>query len=436
MKEKENQPAWTCASGKIIGWTDRKKGVLHASGIPYAHAKRFSKPLPIKRSEKTIQATSWAPASPQSDDPFTEQFISELPRKLTTSEHCQNLSITMPIGTQPTDHLPVMVWIHGGSYLNGAGDHPIYDPAILVKEQQVIVVTVTYRLGLLGYLEPANLGLLDQIEALKWIKMSIQAFGGDPENITVFGESAGGDAVAHLMIAEGTEGLFNRAIIQSAPFGLLQNRKEMRKAMREAVKTLSDDADMDTILEKQREVLEKAKSFGLKSSMAFGVQYGKYPLPDEAETLKAWQKAAQRIDVLIGSNSREITSFIPLIKSYQKLLAIPLIKESLIRILTHKIYRMGVKQFAKRHAESGGRVYQYKVSWGAPGNKFKGGHASEIPFLFEDRTIWEHGPLLEGTDWATFHDQGKQLREIWGNFARDGEVKTQKIENLIQIEQL
>lgn len=152
-------------------------------------------------------------------------------------EHCQRLSDTAPMDTKPNNDLSVMVWIHGDSYETGAGegDDPMYNPAALVREQHIIVVTVTYRLGLFGYLgseksTSANLGLLDQIEALRWIKQNISSFGGNPENVTVFGQSAGGDAVAHLMISNGAERLFNRVIIQSVPFGILRDRNKMKHA--------------------------------------------------------------------------------------------------------------------------------------------------------------------------------------------------------------
>ncbi|RAF56753.1 carboxylesterase, partial [Burkholderia multivorans] len=110
---------------------------------------------------------------------------------------------------------PVLVWVHGGAYVTGAGDAEIYDPHTLVDEQHIIVVSVTYRLGVLGYLgqgrpEHSNLGLLDQISALRWVQRNIAAFGGAPDNVTLAGQSAGADACAHLMIAEATDGLFSR----------------------------------------------------------------------------------------------------------------------------------------------------------------------------------------------------------------------------------
>ena len=122
----------------------------------------------------------------------------------------------------PPGGAPVLVWIHGGSYTSGSGDLAIFDPARLVAENRVIVVSVTYRLGLFGFLatgngRPANLGLLDQLEAFRWVRRNIAAFGGDPDRVTAFGQSAGGDAIAHLMAVPEAPALFRRAIIQSDP---------------------------------------------------------------------------------------------------------------------------------------------------------------------------------------------------------------------------
>ncbi|WP_165689049.1 carboxylesterase family protein, partial [Mycobacteroides abscessus] len=109
-----------------------------------------------------------------------------------------------------------------------------------------VFVSVTFRLGILGFLGdgesvPANLGLLDLAESLRWVQRNIAAFGGDPDLVTVFGQSAGGDAAAHLMISEGTAGLFRRAIIQSAPLGLSRGRARMNRAMTKAIGAVHPD---------------------------------------------------------------------------------------------------------------------------------------------------------------------------------------------------
>ena len=136
--------------------------------------------------------------------PFLDDILGTRYGELPGSEDCQRLSITMPADLADDERVPVMVWLHGGSYTSGSGDLAIFDAKALVAENRVIVVSVTYRLGLFGYLatgtgRPANLGLLDQLEAFRWVQRNIGAFGGDPGRVTAFGQSAGGDAVAHLM---------------------------------------------------------------------------------------------------------------------------------------------------------------------------------------------------------------------------------------------
>lgn len=163
--------------------------VTRATDIPYASAERFAEPSVVPDWSEPFDATDWSPACPQRAMPFLDRVLGSTLDQRRLDEDCQHLSVTMPAGTAPGDDLPVMVWIHGGSYVSGAGDLPIMDPAALVAEQNVIVVTVTYRLGLFGFLggvpgRPANLGLLDQLAAFAWVQRNISAFGGDPRRVT------------------------------------------------------------------------------------------------------------------------------------------------------------------------------------------------------------------------------------------------------------
>ncbi|RZK61686.1 MAG: carboxylesterase/lipase family protein, partial [Hymenobacter sp.] len=197
-------PVFQAPAGPIQGWRDG--AVLRATGIRYARAARFCPPVAEPVATTTIRATAPAPACPQVADPLLAQLVGDLWAGVRFDEDCLRLSVTCPAAQRPGERLPVIVWVHGGSYVVGAGDLPLYDPVALVTEQRVVFVAVTYRLGLLGFLggdggPPPNLGLLDIREALRWVQRNIAAFGGDPALVTLLGQSSGADASAHLLLA-------------------------------------------------------------------------------------------------------------------------------------------------------------------------------------------------------------------------------------------
>jgi para-nitrobenzyl esterase len=139
------------------------------------------------------------------------------------SEDCLTLNVYAPAGAGPNARKPVMVWIHGGAFVIGAGSQAIYDASRIARRGDVVVVTINYRLGCLGWLDlgeqpeaaTANAGLLDQIEALRFVRHHVATFGGDPDNVTIFGESAGGMSVGTLLGTPAAHGLFHKAIPQS-----------------------------------------------------------------------------------------------------------------------------------------------------------------------------------------------------------------------------
>lgn len=133
---------------------------------------------------------------------------------MTTDEDCLFLNVFAPEAASADTQLPVLVWIHGGAYLNGSGSGPWYEGSQLAR-RGFVVVTINYRLGAWGFLGADNWGTLDQICALEWVRDNVAAFGGDPGNVTIFGESAGGSAVLSLMASPSADGLFHRAIAQS-----------------------------------------------------------------------------------------------------------------------------------------------------------------------------------------------------------------------------
>ncbi|MGV0737568.1 carboxylesterase family protein [Mycobacterium syngnathidarum] len=145
---------------------------------------------------------------------------------MTMIEDCLVLSVTAP---SDAAGLPVMVWLHGGAYVSGSGEAAKYDADDLARLGRVVVVRVSSRLGILGYLSPSgtdNLGLRDQLLALQWVRDNIAAFGGDPRRVTVFGQSAGADSILSPMLCEQNIGLFQRAILQSAAPGNAQGTQQ------------------------------------------------------------------------------------------------------------------------------------------------------------------------------------------------------------------
>ncbi|WP_148615593.1 carboxylesterase family protein [Nocardioides rubriscoriae] len=419
---------FTCDAGEVVGRHDG--GVVRATGIRYARAERHEAPVAEPPSAVPIDATSWAPACPQAGSPLLERMFPYGFGDLEEDEHCQRLSVTVPPGTGPDDRLPVMVFLHGGSYVNGAGDAPVHDPAVLVRDERVVVVSVTYRLGLFGFLgsahRPANLGLLDQVEALRWVQRNIAGFGGDPDNVTAFGESAGADAVAHLMVTEGARGLFRRAIVQSAPFGITRGRAAMSAAMAEEAVDIPDDAPVAEIVSHYPRINQRARSFGLLGAMPFGLQYSHAPLPVEDDLDDAWAAVAPDVEVLVGTNSRETSFFVSEVPAVARLAALPVVGgallEGVVRATTWRIYSRGARDFVARHREAGGRAARYTISWGAPGTGLAGAHTIDLALLFPHPGVWERSPLGAGLTFDQVEAAGRPVRRVWAEFARSGRV--------------
>jgi para-nitrobenzyl esterase len=402
--------------------------VIRATCIPYATARRFEKPKTIEKYSEPIEATRQSPACLQNEDRSFSSVIGEnLLKNIKQSEDCLNLSVIRPNNKQ--ENLPVMVWIHGGSYITGAGDAFVFDPETMVAEQNVIVIKVNYRLGLFGFLGnynniPPNLGYLDLIEALRWINRNIESFGGNPKNVTLFGQSAGGDAVAQIMLVEETKDLFQNVIVQSAPFGLLFNKAKMINNMIAEAKSLPKNASKDEILAKQPEVLAAAKGCGLKAGMPFGVQYGAYPFPKENVVYDVWKKRANGVNILTGYAKSETALYVPFFPKAKKMFQIPvlgkLFKLIFVEITTNIVYKKGCKKFARNCATPNNNVYQYEISWGSKTNGYGAVHTIDIPLLFGKSTMWKNRKIVEGIKTEEIDKKGKEVRKLWTDFAKKG----------------
>ena len=200
-------------------------GVRSWRGIRFAEAPtgdlRWRDPVPAAVIDGETDATQFGPACPQRPNPAVP-----LGDDAVLDEDCLRLNVWAPETTDATT-LPVMVWVHGGAYTFGASSQPQYDATSLVSSGDVVIVTINYRLGAFGFLDlegllpegrfDRNLALKDVLLALRWVRDNISGFGGDPDRVTVFGESAGGGLVTTLLATPSAEGLFHRAIAQSSP---------------------------------------------------------------------------------------------------------------------------------------------------------------------------------------------------------------------------
>lgn len=405
----------------------KENGVIKAKSIRYARSERFKKPEPVEYigiheiPEKT-------PVCPQNVSPLLDRLIQKTDvEKFQPDESPQFLSITRPEHFNDNEKLPVIVWIHGGSYEIGCGDLPTSDPSVWVKEQNIIVVSVSYRLGLFGFLggdeeRPANLGLYDIIAALHWIKKYIPEFGGDQGNITLFGQSSGGDAIAHLMISEGIEGLFQRAIIHSSPLGFRIRRQGMSLEFFRKTDVLKNESDPLKIVEGYVNFLPSFRKYGLKTSMPFCTQYGFPPLCREEESLEKWKENAGKVDVLIGSNHDETAFYV---KTAQQGIYTYLphkILNTIVRKTTESIYEKPAKIFAENYAAGGGNIYQFSIRSTLKNNFIGASHCVDLPLIFENKEAWKSAELLKDVPWEYIQENGKKLRALWAEFARTGAI--------------
>jgi para-nitrobenzyl esterase len=408
----------------------REDSVAHFRGIPFAEADRFGAPRAARPWAGARDATHHGVTCPQ--PPSRMAVVMGPTPDASQGEDCLTLSVATP----SADHggRPVMVWLHGGAYVIGAGSYDWYRPDALVTEGDVVVVRANYRLGVFGFLDlpgvsRANLGILDQIAALRWVQRNIAAFGGDPAQVTVFGESAGGHSIATLMAATEGRGLFRRGIIQSAHLGVgFMTERSAARTARAFRRSLPADVDPRTapvgaLLSAQERMLVKlAGPGGVNSTPAFGPVAGVAPLP-QTEILEGGVGAG--VDLLIGTNRNEMHAFFVSNPSIARLRRIPgvgpLAFDALSAAVTDRIFRTPARLLADAHARAGGRVYLYAFDWAPPASPLGACHTIDLPFVFGAEQAWSQAPMLGGRPWAEIDELGRVVRRAWTRFARMGD---------------
>jgi para-nitrobenzyl esterase len=440
-------------------YTDQTGTVVAFKGIPYAapptEERRWKAPQKhLPRAGKQL-ATRFAHACFQ--DNYNTQWYQQVgaafgvsPEVFTDpnfSEDCLYLNIWTP-SLSKDKKLPVMVWIHGGSNKAGWSYEPNYIGTKLAHQGQVIVVSIAYRLGVFGFFShpeliqdnaPANFGLLDQIEALKWINKNIEQFGGDSSNITLFGESAGAANIGNLILSPLADGLFQRAISQSGGFQLwnnveLKNQQTFGHALANSLNMT--DRSLTALKKESATVLfNKAKQDF--PEYYYGASVDGHVLPDTALNILFSRKL--QVDLLIGSNQDEWLMYLD--NSPEKLTKmINYYPNEIQNILKERAQQEqsiahGHDQtstlidmvcpgyaYAQQIVKSDKRAFIYRfkrVRIGNGGEQLQAYHGAEIPYVFDSHD-----------DWLTTNKEDKALTmamlRYWTNFAKYGDPNDPK----------
>ena len=426
-------------SGPLSGTT--ANGVDVYRGIPYAAppvgALRWAPPAPPARWTTPRDASSFGAICPQ---PQRSDGGVAMGAGQTQSENCLFLNVFAPHGAK---HLPVMVWIHGGAHRFGSGSGAIYDGTNFAKDG-VILVSINYRLGLLGYFaHPAltkaaganaplgNYGQMDQIAALQWVRRNIAAFGGDPGNVTVFGESAGGSSILYLLATPSAKGLFAKAIVESG--GGWFNPATLASKEAEGVDFANKNgrSGADATLEQLR-AIPVDKTLDIPANLGFGPFVDGRLVP-QSPTRAFADGTATDVPLIIGSNSFEASlmqSFnIPPDRIIGKLppaaRQIYASDASDDTTLAHAVFTdsvMGAPAHWVAAREAGGAPsWLYHFSYVAsmqrarvPGAR----HGSEIPYVFStgDALASRFGISLSPDDTA----MESRMHACWVAFAKTG----------------
>ena len=453
-------------SGTVAGY--QENGVYIYKGIPYAKAERFMPPQPVAKWEGIRSSRAYGPTCPQGkragwyhdESAFAFDWNDGFP-----DEDCLRVNIWTP-GLNDGKKRPVMVWLHGGGYAAGSGQElPSYDGSNLAKNGDVVVVTLNHRLNALGFLDlsafgdkyakSGNAGLLDLVAALQWVNKNIASFGGDAQNVTIFGQSGGGGKVSTLLATPSAKGLFHKAIIQSGSMLRTMEATYSRRIGTAVVEELglkpSQLDQLQTIPYEKllaagetaiKKVKEQAEKEGISSFI-----FGWAPTVD-GDVLPAQpfdpQAPAQSKDipVMIGTTLHEFTmsTYVPAYRTITKEKAVEILKqkygEKTNDFLTafekaypyyepkdlldvDVIFRPGaVEQARLKSAQQGAPVYMYLFTWESPvmNGSLRSTHCMEIPFVFDNVT--RHASMTGGSGKAQILAQ--KMSSAWINFARTG----------------
>ncbi|WP_405384242.1 carboxylesterase/lipase family protein [Maribacter sp. LLG6340-A2] len=440
-------------------------------GIPYAQAKRFEAATNPTKWDAVRSTTMYGPVAPLINPTTTIQDESEFVFDHDwgfPNEDCLSLNVWSP-NVSDGKVRPVLFWIHGGGFTSGSSHElPSYNGENLAKNGDVVVVSINHRLNVLGFLDlsaygekyaqSANNSIMDMVKALEWVKNNISNFGGDPNNVTIFGQSGGGAKVTTLMAMPKAKGLFHKAINQSGSFRTAMLEKEDTQAIaKETLNILGLNANtvdsiqnipFETLAEAGTKALkvvaEKMKAAG-KPVIGFGLNWGPSKdgnvLPYQLGTKEALA-VSKDIPFMIGTAKNEFAPFANMrfvgaseetimkhikdtykdkaddyIKAVKKAYPNDTDPKDLIDVDT--MFRPGAVMEANDKAGlNSAPVYMYLFTWQSPvfDGKYKALHCMELPFVFDNIDLANH--MTGGGKEA--HELANKMSKAWINFARTG----------------
>lgn len=434
--EEENAETVVQTTAGLVQGTN-ESGIYRYLGIPYAQAtERFVPAEDVTAWDGIRMADAYGPISPQG----AISGLGDAGDQDGTDNNSQNLNIWTP-GVNDGEKRPVMVWLHGGGFSTGSANEEGYDGENLSRSGDVVVVSVNHRLNVFGYLDlsaygekykdSANVGIRDIVDSLEWIQNNIEAFGGDPDNVTVFGQSGGGAKVLALMTSPYAKGLFHKGIVQSGAtetMGVIFNSREAGTRLTENILeelgiTGDNIEDIQTVsveeletaaataLQKTGEELKLPAALGGGYSMDWEPVVDGDFLPTNPVTEDSFAEAGADIPLLIGSNLNEWSGFFetdPIDPTEELTAALreaypnkteltaeqidtATIRLPLLKIMTHKADQKAAP------------VYAYLFTYG---NSY---HGAEIPYVFNNIKGSEEEQAL-----------AKQVSQAWVSFARTG----------------
>ena len=409
-------------SGKVEGL--ERDGIEVFRGIPYAAPPvgplRWRAPQPEPAWDGVRDATSFSKQSAQTEFAMTKLMGGMQPEN---SEDSLYLNIWTPACDDAAR--PVMVWIHGGAFVWGAGDTPWYDGTRFAANGDAVVVTINYRLGPFGFLHlgdlfdeldgSGNVGILDQVAALEWVRECIAGFGGDPNNVTIFGESAGAGSVGTLLGLPSARGLFHKAIPQSGASSWWSTRERATGIAMRVVERLGvRPGDLDALLSMSTaQVLAAMPPFredgvGL---LPFQPVVDGVALP-ESPLVAVRNGNAKGVHLITGTNMHEMTLFqladpsiaqldeagvikfvanwigdeaAPVVASYRSRRGGGTVQDLWLDLTTDRVFRIPAILLAEAQSQHG-PTWMYLFTWETPafGGIFRSTHALEIPFVFDN----------------------------------------------------